>query len=45
MSSVVDEFITTILSIYIIEVLGVIIVEVEVQLAKGKFTTIERCCY
>lgn len=45
MFSVIDEFITTILPIYIIEILSVITVEVEVQLAKANSTTIERCCY
>lgn len=45
MFSVIDEFITTILPIYLIEILSVITVEVEVQLVKANFTTIELCSY
>ena len=45
MFSVIDEFITAILPIYLIEVLGVITVEVEVQLAKANSTIIELCSY
>lgn len=45
MFSVIDEFITTILPIYLIEILSVITVEVEVQLAKANSTTIELCSY